>query len=293
MATATTQEDIFLSTVARLNKASVVKRHEAHRDIDWDAEPIETGDPRFQLSTSNALGATTWYRALPEATRAALGLDWVCQTFRIGISFEACLSRGLLEFAGTLPNGSPLYRYAMHEVVEESHHSMMFHEFIRRSGLDPDDVPLLERWLDRYVVVPLARIFPELFFLCALSGEVFIDHDNREMLREPAAMQHPTLRRIVQVHVTEEARHVCFANAYLREQLPRASLWRRRAVRLLAGPILAKGAQEILQPTPAFVRRHGIPRAVLTEAFGRESAHAAKVRDVVAPIHALLRECSV
>ena len=281
-------EGSLLSTVARLNRASVAKRYEAHRDVDWDAEPIDARDPRLSLPANHPVGATEWYHALPEPARARLGLEWACQTFRIGISFESCLSRGLLELAGALPNGSPLYRYAMHEVIEESHHSMMFHVFIRRSGCEPQDVSPLERWLQRSVVVNLPRVFPELFFLCALSGEIFIDHDNREMLRAPAEGQHPTLRRIVQIHVTEEARHVCFAHAYLRERLPTAAAWRRRALRLLVGPILARGAQEILQPTPALVRRHRIPRTVLAEAFGPGSAHAAKVREVVAPIFGLV-----
>src|SRR5262245_28549002 len=216
---------MFATTVDQLNRASVRKRFEAHRDIDWDI-PLDPHDPRLALPAFHPIGGSAWYRELPEATRTALGLDWTCQTLRTGIAFEAVLSRGLLEFARTLPNGSPQYRYAMHEVIEESHHSMMFHELIRRAGADPIDLPRLDRWLAN-CVVGLARWFPELFFLCVLGGEIFIDHDNRELLRSDAATQHPLVRRIVQIHVIEEARHVCFANAYLREHLPRAPAWKR------------------------------------------------------------------
>ena len=46
------------------------------------------------------------------------------------------LKRGLLEFASTLPNGAPEFRYAYHEIIEEAQHSLMFQEFVNRSGFD-------------------------------------------------------------------------------------------------------------------------------------------------------------
>jgi len=281
-------EDTYLPMVVRLNQASVAKRYEAHRDVDWDGHDarIDARDPRFALAATSPLGGTSWYQSLPADTRAELGLDFTCQALRVGISFEACLSRGLLEFAGALPNGSPTYRYAMHEVIEESHHSMMFHEFIRRSGRDPEGVSRVETWAQGRVA-HLGVTFPELFFLCTLTGEVFIDHDNRERLRERDSL-HPTLRRILQIHVTEEARHVCFANGYLREHLPRASRLRRFALRKIAGPLLRRGEQLMLWPTPALVRRYAVPSRVVAAAFGPRSAHAATVKRVVAPIHELL-----
>jgi len=273
------------ATVARLNRASVTKRFDAYRDVAWEAEgaAIDPRDPRFCLPESHPLGGTDWYRALPEATRAELGLDRVCQVLRTGISFEACLSGGLLEFAAAQPNGSPLYRYAMHEVIEESHHSMMFHEFIRRSGRDPDDLPWFDRWLQRRVV-QLGRTFPELFFLCVLSGEVFIDSDNRELLRANRDATHPLLRRIIQIHVTEEARHVCFATAYLRDHLPRAAPWKQSVVRAVAPMFLARGARDILYPSPSLIQRYAIPRQVVEQSFGPDSAHASRVREIIEPI---------
>ena len=204
----------------------------------------------------------------------------------MGITFESCLSRGLLEFAGDLPNGSPLFRYAMHEVVEESHQSMMFHEFIRRSGREPEGVSGVETWAQRRVA-RMGRSFPELFFVCVLAGEVFVDHDNRERLRA-GGEQHPTLRRVMQIHVTEEARHVRFATGYLREHFPRASPLKRFVIRTMAPGLFAHGEELILQPPPSFVKRYEIPRSVLTEAFGPASKHAAMIREVLAPICELI-----
>ncbi len=283
------REDRFLPMVARLNQSSVNKRYEAFRDVDWDGPDahIDARDPRFALSAANPLGGTLWYQALPADTRAELGLDWTCQTLRFGIAFESCLSRGLLEHAATLPNGSPTFRYVMHEVIEESHHSLMFHEFIRKSGRQPHDLPRSEAWFQRRIV-RLGATVPELFFLCVLAGEVFIDHDNRQRLAERNA-QHPTLRRIMQIHVTEEARHVCFANGYLREHLPRASRLRRRVLRTLAPIILGRAERMMLRPSPALARHYQIPPSVLAGAFGPKSAHVETVRQIVTPIRELLR----
>jgi hypothetical protein len=279
----------FPALVARLNDASVTKRFEAYRDVAWDADDtrIDARDPRFRLPTTNPIGASEWYASLPPDTQSTLGLEWACQTLRFGVSFESCLSRGLLEFASVQPNRSPLYRYAMHELIEESHHSLMFQEVINRSGCEPHDVSKIESWFQRRVA-RWGATFPELFFLCVLSGEVFIDHDNRERLRDRDAM-HPLFRRVLQIHVTEEARHVSFATGLLRERVPRLPAYQRWALGVALPPILDRGARIMLQPSPAIVRRFGIPKYVMKRAFGPESEHRRVVREAVAPIVALVQ----
>ncbi len=67
-----------------------------------------------------------------------LGLSVIASFMRIGVQFENILTRGLLGYALRQPNGSPLFRYLYHESIEESHHSLMFQEFLNRSGVDAD-----------------------------------------------------------------------------------------------------------------------------------------------------------
>jgi hypothetical protein len=277
-----------LGLVARLNDMSVVKRYEAYRDVDWNAADasIDPRDPRFRLAPTSPLGCTDWYASLPRDDQARLGLEWTCQTLRFGISFESCLSRGLLEFAAREPNGSPLYRYAMHEVIEESHHSLMFQELINRSGCETHDVPRIERWLQRWVI-RMGATFPEAFFLCVLSGEVFIDYDNRARLRDKEAL-HPLFRRVMQIHVTEEARHVSFAASFLRERVPLLPAYKRWVLRVLLLPAMNRGASMMLEPPPRLVRKYDIPADVLRETFGPTSAHRRIVEETTAPIRALL-----
>src|SRR5439155_13868515 len=104
----------------RLSHQSVVKHFDAYADVDWDAADyrIDPEDPRWELGSDDILGATVWYRAQPQATRARLGLHLVATKMKIGTQFENVLQRGLLEFAWTLPNGAPEFRYVYHEVIE-------------------------------------------------------------------------------------------------------------------------------------------------------------------------------
>src|SRR5207253_2022804 len=147
----------------RLSHQSVVKHFDAYADIDWDADEyrIDPEDPRWELGPGAVPGARAWYRARPQAARARLGLHLVATKMKIGTQFENVLQRGLLEFAWTLPNGAPEFRYVYHEVIEEGQHSLMFQEFVNRTGFD---VPGLGFWdrLGSRRVVATARRFPPL-----------------------------------------------------------------------------------------------------------------------------------
>jgi hypothetical protein len=281
--------ETFAVLTERLSRLSVTKHHDAYRDVDWDAPDsrIDRFDPRFRLAPDRALGETDWYRSLPEPAQSELGLECLCQVLRYGVAFESCMSRGLLEFAETLPNRSLEYRYAMHELIEESHHSLMFQEFINRSGCDPASLPRMNRYWNRRVA-RCGATFPEFFFLNVLSGEIFADHDNRECLKRRDAL-HPLVRRILQIHVTEEARHVCFAERFLSERVPRLPFWRRWQIHALLPTILDQGERMIMRPLPRLVRRFRIPAGVMDGAFGPGSAHERRVRRIVAPVFVLLQ----
>ena len=62
---------------------------------------------------------------------------------KVGLHFESILIRGLMEYAFWTPNGSPEYRYCLHEAVEECNHTMMFQEMVNRIGADVPGMPRL------------------------------------------------------------------------------------------------------------------------------------------------------
>ena len=127
---------------------------------------------------------------------------------KIGWHFENLLQRGLLHTPSRSPNGSPEFRYLHHEIIEESQHTLMFQEFVNRSGLPVRGMP----WICRSsaeLVVPPRPPAPALFFVLVLGGEDPADHLQRQQLR--GADAHPLVERIMRIHVTEEARHLSFA----------------------------------------------------------------------------------
>jgi len=238
-----------------LSRASTKKHFDAYADVPWDdpAYRVAPDDPGWELSREDPLGATDWYASLPSESRARIGLAMVAFQMKMGIAFESILARGLLELASTLPNGSPEFRYAYHEMIEEGHHSLMFQELVNRSGFDPPGMHPIIAWQARRTPA-LARTFPELFFIHVLGGEAPIDHIQRRELRRGDAV-HPLKRRIMQIHVTEEARHVCFAERYLENHVPRLSSVRLFQLRVATPVVLSQIARLMLSPPRGFMAR--------------------------------------
>lgn len=285
--------EAYDALVRRLSHQSVVKHFDAYADIPWDDPEyrIDPADPRFELSADDPLGATDWYRALPQPVRARLGLHTIATFAKIGAQFENVLQRGLLEYAWRLPNHSAEFRYAYHEVIEEGQHSLMFQEFVNRTGLEIGGLPAWQRVASRRVVAH-ARRFPPLFFIFVLGGEDPIDHVQREMLRSGREI-HPLLRRIMQIHVTEEARHLCFARHTLRRTVPKLGFVSRTVLAIGAPIILGQMAQLMMRVSPAIVREYAIPKAVLDEAY-RKSPLARRQRlEALAKVRALCAELGI
>ncbi len=254
----------FHALVRRLSDQSVRKHFDAYVDVPWDDHDIDPTDPRWELGDTDLLGRTDWYRSLPQPERARLGLFSVVAKMKTGLQFENVLARGILEFVDGLPNGAPEYRYAMHELIEEGQHQLMFQEFVNRSGIDVDGMPLDARIGSRFVVL-LGRVFPELFFMFVLGGEDPIDHVQRAALR--AGDSHPLLETIMRIHVTEEARHLSFARHFLKDRV--ATMGRLPKLALTVGTplILGEMGRMMLMPSKQMVREFSIPDAVIREAY--------------------------
>jgi hypothetical protein len=275
----------YRALVDRLSRQSVEKHFDAYADVAWDAPEmqIDPADPRWELGEDDPVGQTQWYRELPQEERARIGLHRVVTAMKIGVQFESVLKRGLLEWATRLPNGAPEFRYAYHEVIEEAQHSLMFQEFVNRSGFDPPGLPWHLRVGSR-AVVRLGRRFPPLFFLFVLGGEDPIDYTQRRWLRQGGS--HPLLERIMRIHVTEEARHLSFARHYLRHRVPELGRLRRMVLSVAAPLLLGEMARQMLHPSAELRKAHGVPRRRLKrEVSSRESRRY--VRDSLGKVRRL------
>ena len=281
----------FDALVGRLNEQSVRKHFDAYEDVPWDEHPIDSADPRWELSDDDPLGRTAWYKALPQPTRARIGLDGIASKMQVGYFFEGVLKRGLLEHATTLPAGSPELRYAYHEVIEEAQHSLMFQEFAARAGhATVPSIPWDARFGARRVV-KMGRTFPALFFIFVLGGEDPIDHMQRETLRTRHDGElHPLLERIMRIHVTEEARHLSFARQWLKKRVPELGFVRRTILSIAAPLILGEMGGMMMRPSKALVSEYGIPSEVLREAYDDNPEWQASAAIALRKVRVLCRE---
>ena len=262
-------EKDFAVMVGRLNRLSVERHFDAYADVDWDdpANALDITDPRLELPALDPLRHTDWYAAQPSDVRAAVGCHRWAACMKTGWHFENLLQRGLLRFTFALPNGAPEFRYLHHEIIEESQHTLMFQEFVNRSGLPVRGMPWGLRKLGEWFVVPLSRIFPALFFLFVLGGEDPVDHLQRRVLRDSDTDDlHPLVGRIMRIHTTEEARHLSFARHYMHRRVPELGFVRRQALALIAPVVLGIMSRVMLWPTGDLIRHGGVPRQVVRSA---------------------------
>ncbi len=283
----------YEQTLQTLSEASVHQRFDAFLDIDWDdpAHAIDPRDERWILPHADVIGRHPWYRSLPREEQIRIGLYRQAQVTKVGLQFEQILIAGLMNFAFSLPNGSPEFRYSTHEATEECHHTQMFQEFVNRSRQDVGGGSRLFRLVAP--VLPLAaKWVPFTFFFGVLAGEEPIDHVQKSILRAGDGM-HPLLQRIMQIHVAEEARHIGFAHQYIAHRAPRLGR-RDRVLASIVVPVVMRWlCDEILKPTAKARRDMGIPRSVVKELYWRDPESRKMLRDLFGDVRMLAEEAGL
>lgn len=255
-----------------LSDGSVHRSFDPYRDIDWDAPEfaIDPQDRRWVLPAElDPLGATQWYQDLRLEQQIEIGKWRMANALKVGAAFESVLIRGMMQYIMKLPNGSPEFRYCLHEMAEECNHIQMFQELINRIGVDvPGGRPVF-RMLSPLIGVAggYAHV---ILFIGILAGEEPIDHYQKAMIRAGGNVP-PAMLRTMEIHIAEEARHISFAGDFLRVHIERMSR-AGQVVCSLAFPLAMRWlAGEIMTPPRSFVKKFGIPRAVFKEAFWRST----------------------
>lgn len=279
----------YVATLTSLSESSARRHFEPYTDIDWDASEyaITPDDPRWVL-TDDLLGRTEWYRRQPLDKQIAMGMWRQANVAKISLQFESMLIRGLVQYASRVPNGSPEHRYCMHESIEECNHVLMFQELVNRIGVDVPGMRWWLRWLSP--VMPLyAGPFPNCFFFGVLAGEVPVDVMQTNALRKSASV-HPLMRRVMAVHVAEEARHISFADAYLRTHVPNV-WWLNRLWMSLYVPIVMRVlANPVVVVPRGFFRHFQVPRSVRRQLRNSTPASRQIWREMFADVRMLCHD---
>jgi hypothetical protein len=280
----------YVDMLTTLSEGSVRRNFNPYTDIHWESPEfaVVEDDERWILPGTDPIGRHPWYRAQSRDRQIRIGMWRQANVAKVGLQFELILIRGLTNYASWVPNGSPEYRYCLHESVEECNHTMMFQEMVNRIGADTPGMPRLLRWLSP--LIPLAAgPLPIPFFFGILAGEEPIDHTQKLVLREGKSL-HPIMERVMAIHVAEEARHISFAHEYLRKRLPRMRARRRFPLSLVVPIIMRILCQAIAVPPKAFWKEFDIPRSVRKELFFQSPESRQFLRDMFGDVRMLCHD---
>ncbi|MCF3940547.1 MULTISPECIES: AurF N-oxygenase family protein [Gordonia] len=286
--------DDYTQVLDDLSSASVHRNFDPYIDIDWDSPEmaIVPYDERWILSAEvDPVGRHPWYQQLPRDKQIEIGMWRQANVAKVGLQFESILIRGLMQYSFKLPNGAKEFRYTTHESKEECNHTLMFQEFVNRSGMDVPGAKIGYRLISP--LVPLAStIFPTVFFFGVLGGEEPIDHIQKDFLRTRANL-HPTMAAVMQLHVAEEARHISFAHHLLRETVPQKGRVQRFLLSLMFPLTMRILCGAIVVPPRSFQRRFDIPNEVMRDIFWRSPESKQFLRNVFGDVRMLGEQCGL
>ena len=277
-----------------LSQASVDRHFDAFLDIPWDHPDFrpDPTDERWVLpANADPLGSHPWYQALPVERKIEIGMWRQANIMKVGLQFENILIRGIMQYVFTQPNGSAEFRYLTHEATEECHHTQMFQQGVNRIGVD---VPGMPRWLRAvaFVLPWFASRFPMAFFIGVLAGEEPIDHTQKRVLRGGRELP-PVLRRIMEIHVAEEARHISFAHQYIQRNSPKLGRVERHVVAAVYPLIMRVLGDAILVPPKEMRERFDIPKHVMDELYWQSPESRETLREVFADVRMLAEQSNL
>ena len=267
----------YTDLLRTLSDGSVHVNFDPYLDIAWDSPElaVDVNDPRWVLPPElDPLGGTRWYQEQPLDRQIQMGRWRLANMIRVGAAFESILIRGLMHFVMTLPNGSPEFRYCLHEMTEECNHIQMFQELVNRIGADVPGMRPRFRRLSPWLGVLGGHVHVVLM-IGILAGEEPIDHSQKALFRERIELP-PAVSRTMEIHIAEEARHISFAEAFLRARRPRMSRLEVAQLSVVFPLVMRWLAGEIMTPPREFARRFAIPDDVWREAFW-DSPHSRKI----------------
>lgn len=284
------RQQTYEEVLQTLSEGSVHTHFDAFTDIDWDNPEfaVDPKDPRWVLPEVDPLGGHPWYKEQPLERRAEIGLWRFANIAKVGMQFENVLMRGALDYLFALRNQNPEFRYLTHEITEETHHTQMFQEFVNRAGVAVHGGRRSFRGVSRFL--PLAgSLWPEVFFTGVLAGEEPIDHVQKAILRA-GGEDHPLMRRIMQIHIAEEARHISFAHEFLRDKVPGYGKV-RRGVLSVAFPLTMRILGDVIMiPDKRTAEKMGVPRWVIREIFWQSADGQKLLRDLFGDVRMLAED---
>lgn len=174
------------------------------------------------------------------------------------------------------------YEYFLHEMREETGHSLMFLKAIEASGLalpvDAWHAPRLSDWLARYAPADGA-----LFWLATVIAEDVPDKFNRHVRLNADAIN-PVVKQICTLHIVDEARHIALARDRLERSLRSASALGKALLQPVMQMLLRQLVDTFYVPPARFYELAGLTHGRWWRKLARGNAvHREFTRQCLAP----------
>lgn len=238
----------------RLLRGSAKKSYLPAVDLDWES-PVDP-DKFFLPPTVVSLYGTPMWAEMTREQQIELSRQELINLLSAGVWFENILNQALLRELMHADPTSSTSHYSLTELGDETRHMVMLGRTIRHIG----GRAVRPRRYQRMIINTLPLVFRgPVLWVAALVGEEIFDALQREILDDPELQ--PIVRRVMRIHVTEEARHIQFARDGARRAVPTL----RPISRYLLATIHGAGGPfyRYLFTSPAPYRRAGldVPRA--------------------------------
>ncbi|WP_018864958.1 diiron oxygenase [Thioalkalivibrio sp. ARh3] len=254
--------------------------------VRWDALSL---DDFWIPEEAVSLFGTPEYSALDDARKRRLSqyefLYFISGALWLEGLFMERISRISMHSTGRLDR----LNYRLHELREEAGHSLMFIEFMRRSGL-----PLPERRFPKPKLATLVGRFSpfesSIFWIAVMIGEEVPDRMNR-LIRQHKDSISPTVDDIVTRHMIDEARHMAHARDTLESYLDTLPSWQKWAYRPLMRRVFRQFVHAFYYPTRDIYELAGLPEGPDYRRIARENPRRASFIDTcVDPALKILRD---
>lgn len=191
-------------TAGRLLASAERMSYDPTVDIDWDA-PLDDTCYGMTPEWCSLYGTELW-ESMTERQRIALTEHEAASISSTGIWFEMILMEMILRDIYWQDYATEHVQFALTEIGDECRHSTMFARAAQRMGI-PSYKP--GRTLMRLGAFFKATSSGSLAYGGTLFAEEILDMMQRDFRRDPRVQ--PLTRRVSEIHVTEEARHIRFA----------------------------------------------------------------------------------
>jgi hypothetical protein len=259
---------------ARLSRVSSRKIYDVYTRFEWP-ESLE-GEHCFLSPELVSLHGTEVYAGLDEEARRRLGFFELVGFFSFVLHGEQPLLEGVSHRLHARGTPDDVTEYMHHFLDEENKHMVMFRTFCRRYAgkVYPEKkIPFAKEWAPGEEDVA--------FFVKVLVVEELGEYYNVALARDPRV--HPLVREINLVHHIDEARHIAFGRAWLRELWERHSKqWSPETLagfRGWVGEFLRASWRDFYNPS--VYRDAGVPDPFAARRIALESPVCRRHREVV------------